>query len=152
MRKNFQKKQNLVEIGALTRCFYREFSTLSDFLYYSIILEKGYPEFSEIFDSAAISETECVKDIGASILYLGGDPRIEVAHKPIAIKPRDPCEIKASEIKRLLSASAENIKRTLSEYERLLNTVCDANTVAILTRVSLKKRDLLYVFEQMICS
>ncbi len=152
MRKNFQKNKSGGEIVGLTRSFYRELATISDFIYYSIILEKDYPELSDFFDRAAISESECLKDIGASILYLGGDPRIDVANTGTAIRLRDPSDIKSFEIERLLCASAENIKRSLSEYDRLMDTLCEANTVSVLTRVSLKKRDLLYILEQMIKS
>lgn len=152
MRKNFQKNKSGGEIVGLTRCFYRELATISDFIYYSIILEKEYPELSDFFDRAAISEIECLKDIGTSILYLGSDPRIDVANTGTAIKLRDPSHITSFEIERLLCASAENIKRSLSEYDRLLDTLCEGNTVSVLTRISLKKRDLLYILEQMIKS
>lgn len=152
MRKNFQKNKYGSEIVGLTRCFYRELATISDFIYYSIILEREYPDLSDFFERSAISESECLKDIGASILYLGGDPRIDVANTSTAIRLRDPSDIEKFEIERILCASAENIKKSLSEYDKLMGTICEANTVSVLTRVSLKKRDLLYILEQMIKS
>ena len=80
MRNHPPKNNNIGEIRSLTRCFYGEFTTLSDFIYYSIILEKDYHEISDFFDRSATTEIECLKDIGAAILYLGGEPRVKIMH------------------------------------------------------------------------
>lgn len=152
MRKNFQKNRSDTEKGILNRCFYREFCTVSDCIYYSIILENDYTELSDFFERAAVTETECVKDIGRAIIYLGGNPKIQHSAWDRSIDPRNFFNSGKLDIKCIIQDIAECIRKNLSEYDRLLEIVCDGNVISLITRVSLKKRELLYILEQMIRS
>ena len=112
-----------------------ELSDVSDYVYYSLMLEEGYPELSSLFDKMAMTEMRHFLILGRMLIRLGGDPAVRVRQSnPFYGKPE---RLDANAVHRMLSVSLEREQNAMSIYKRMACAmVCDTAASALLDRIA----------------
>ena len=112
------KNPRLINGVVAARC--DEINTISDYVYYGIILAECYPALSELFERLAMTEMLHFKLLGQMILALGGNPciRARVGGASVCTPPT------ACDVKRLLESAIASEKKACAEYNRLAAEAC----------------------------
>ncbi len=105
-------------VSELKRYAMREFASVSEYIYYSLIFEEEYPELSELFERAARSAVERFRRSCALIISLGGDPSLnmQIRQSREGILRRE--ELNPARIERILRSARQAERLGISALER----------------------------------
>ena len=122
-------------INDVARARLGELSDISDYVYYSLMLEEGYPELSMLFDKLSMTEMRHFLLLGRMISRLGGDPAVRVRQtNPFYGKPE---RLDAHAVRRLLTVSLEREQGAMNVYKRMACAMsCDTAAEALLDRIA----------------
>lgn len=124
--------------SALVNSRMNELNSISDYVYFNIILQKEHPSLAELFEHIAMTEMIHFRILGKMIMSLGGSPaiRTNVVNCNISLPPSK-CDIK-----RLITSSIASERRAKSDYERLAREAgCDKNAAMLLCRIALDEEN-----------
>ena len=112
-----------------------ELSDVSDYVYYSLMLEECYPELSALFDKMAMTEMRHFLLLGRMLIRLGGDPAVRVRQtNPFYGKPE---RLDAHAVHRMLAVSLEREQGAMNIYKRMACAMsCDTAAAALLDRIA----------------
>ena len=133
---------NRSALERIKRLYFREFASVSENVYYSIIFERDYPTLSDIFESAAFEGVEGFRRIGASIGALGGDPSLNLRLGQSKAKPVDLSRISAQDIRRIIGYVTQRERSSISLCEDIAAASDDADTIDVVSDIVLKKEEL----------
>ena len=122
-------------INDVARARLGELSDISDYVYYSLMLEEGYPELSQLFDKMAMTEMRHYLLLGRMLIRLGGDPAVRVRQSnPFYGKPE---RIDRCTVQRILSKSLEGEQMGAVGYKKMARAMeCDPAAAALLERIA----------------
>ena len=122
-------------INDVARARLSELSDVSDYVYYSLMLEGCYPELSQLFDKMAMTEMRHYLLLGRMIIRLGGDPAVRMRQSnPFYGKPE---RLDVSSVQKILSKALDGEQMAVSGYKKLACLMsCDPAAVAILERIA----------------
>lgn len=112
------KNPRLINGAMAARC--DELNTISDYVYYGIILAECHPALSELFEKLAMTEMLHFRLLGQMILALGGNPcvRTRVNSASVCVPPT------TCDVKRLLESAISGERKACVEYKRLAAEAC----------------------------
>ena len=122
-------------INDVSRARLGELSDISDYVYYSLMLEEGYPELSSLFDKMAMTEMKHFLILGRMLIRLGGDPAVRVRQTtPFYGKPE---RLDACSVNKMLSKALEGERMGAAGYKKLARAMeCDPVAAALLDRIA----------------
>ncbi len=154
MRKNVNlrgKRGNVgMELTALARVYLKEFVLMSDYLYYASLLEGEYGDLSAMFDFEARDRIDLFKNIGKTILNLGGTPQVNMQRKRQNLLGNG--KISGNDIERVLRYLMHSERETLAIYEKLSAFSENEDITNIASECVFDKRELIERFECMLRS
>ena len=107
-----------------------ELGDVSDYIYYSLMLEGDYPSLSGLFEKMAMTEMRHFGLLGKAIIAMGGDPAVRVRHtNPFYGRPD---KIDGQTAKRILSGALEGEQTAMNKYLRLAAAMASDKTAAAL--------------------
>ncbi|MBQ7383966.1 MAG: hypothetical protein IJV72_04155 [Clostridia bacterium] len=152
-KKAAQERKNGVSgrgvVSGLTRCYAWEFASVSEYIYYSLLLEREYPELSDMFERAALDCIERFRAIGGIILSLGYNPALNMQIRHSG--ERYEC-LSFENIDRILASSAERERSSIAALDGLVGICEDCDTVNRIGRIISEKSEFLTMLERMIRS
>ena len=139
-------------ISELTRCCMWEFASVSEYVYYSLLLEAEYLELSEIFERAALGCIEHFRVLGGVILALGADPALNMQIRQSRERWGLRGESSVEHIEQMISSAAERERRSVAVLSRLSGHCGECETVRAVGCVISEKKELLAILERMLMS
>ena len=107
-----------------------ELGDVSDYTYFSLLLENEHPELADLFDKMAITEMRHFGLLGKMIIRLGGDPAIRIRHSnPFYGKPE---RIDKQILNKILSTALEGEQRAAARYTKLAAAMSADKAAALL--------------------
>ena len=122
-------------INDVARARLGELSDISDYVYYSLMLEEGYPELSMLFDKLSMTEMRHFLLLGRMLIRLGGDPAVRVRQSnPFYGKPE---RLDSASVHKILSKTLEGEQMSAVGYRKLARAMeCDPAAAALLERIA----------------
>ena len=110
-----------------------ELGDISDYIYFSLMLEGINPTLSELFDKMAMTEMRHFWLLGKMMIKLGGDPAVRTRHSnPFYGKPE---RIDGQTVKRIVSGALEEEQASMKNYLKLAAATPDKAVSALLERI-----------------
>ncbi|MBO7250312.1 MAG: hypothetical protein J6V42_03460 [Clostridia bacterium] len=100
---------------AIRGIYEREFVTVSEYIYYSLILREEYPYIADLFDLLAISEIDLLAAIGDIMQSEGWDTSID-------IRVRRGQRGESERLENIIKFEIKEIKESIRSCERLLSS------------------------------
>ena len=111
-----------------------ELGDISDYIYFSLMLEEISPSLSELFDKMAMTEMRHFWILGKMLIRLGGDPAVRTRHSnPFYGKPE---RIDIQTVKRIVSGALEGEQAGAKNYLKLAASTPDKVASALLERIA----------------
>ena len=111
-----------------------ELGDISDYIYFSLMLEEISPSLSELFDKMAMTEMRHFWLLGKMLIRLGGDPAVRTRHSnPFYGKPE---RIDTQTVKRIVSGALEGEQAGAKNYFKLAASTPDKVASALLERIA----------------
>ena len=112
-----------------------ELGDVSDYIYFSLMLECDHPNLSGLFEKMAMTEMRHFGLLGKAIIAMGGDPAVRVRHtNPFYGRPD---KLDGHTIKRILSGTLEREQIAMNSYLRLAASFsCDKAAAALFERIA----------------
>ena len=151
MRRKFEngaRKDKGREVTMLSARYLGEFLSISDYIYYSLLLERDYPELSELFGCAAEAALGRYRTVGRMLLRMGEHPSFDIQHGGGRMSSRVRSDINQVGIDAIISNSIERERRSIAEYDRIIGYTQSSELVNSLTSVISSKRDTLSLLER----
>lgn len=104
---------------AIREIYEREFVSVSEYIYYSLILREEYPYLADLFDCLAISEIDLLEAIGEVMQDEGWDMSID-------IRVRRGQRGESERLENIIKFEVKEIKDSIRVCERLLSSVSNA--------------------------
>lgn len=139
-------------LDRLKRLYLREFASISDDIYYSIIFEKDYPALARIFESASLEGVGDFRALGTRLAVLGGDLSLNLRLGQGRASPADISHISAQDIDRIMRYATKREQMSVALCENILTVNCCADTIDLVSDISLKKRARCELFARILNS
>ena len=154
MRKERERESGArrVPLDRLKKLYLREFASISDDIYYSIIFEREYPALAQIFESASLDGVGDFRALGVRIAELGGDLSINLRLGQGRARPVDISRICAQDIDRIMRYAAKREQMSIALCESIASVCDSADTVDFISDISLKKRARCELFSRILNS
>ncbi len=111
-----------------------ELGDISDYIYFSLMLEEINPTLSELFDKMAMTEMRHFWLLGKMMIKLGGDPAVRTRHSnPFYGKPE---RIDGQTVKRIISSALEGEQSAIKNYLKLASSIPDKAVSVLLERIA----------------
>ena len=122
-------------INDVARARLSELADVSDYVYYSLMLEEGYPELSALFDKLAMTEMRHYLLLGRVIIRLGGDPAVRVRQtNPFYGKPE---RLDVCSVRRMVATALDREQSAMNTYKKIACTMsCDSAAASLLERIA----------------
>ena len=121
-------------IGPISVARVGELGDISDYVYFSLMLEDISPSMSELFDKMAMTEMRHFWLLGKMLIRLGGDPAVRTRHSnPFYGKPE---RIDTQTVKRIVSGALEGEQAGSKNYFKLAASTPDKAASALLERIA----------------
>lgn len=151
MRRNLEngaRRDKGREVTMLSARYLGEFLSISEYIYYSLLLEGDYPELSELFECAAESALRRYRAVGAMLLRMGEYPSLGIQPRGRRLSPREMSDINCQGIDAIISDAIERERRGIAEYDRLIGYTQNSELVNAIPSVISSKRDTLSLLER----
>lgn len=151
MRKNSEnaaRRDRGREVSMLTARYLGELFSISEYTYYSLLLERDYPELCELFECAARSALKRYRAVGAILFRLGEYPTLNIQPRGRRIDLPIFTETDSCAIDGIISDSIEREHRGIAEYDRLMGYTRNREIANALPSVISSKRDTLSSLER----
>ena len=126
------KDPSLINLVASARV--SELGDISDYIYFSLMLEDIEPALSALFEKMAMTEMRHFGLLGKMMIKLGGDPAVRTRHSnPFYGKPE---RIDEQAVKRIVSGALEGEQAAMKNYLRLAASTQDKAASALLERIA----------------
>ena len=112
-----------------------ELGDVSDYIYFSLMLDSEYPTLAGLFEKMAMTEMRHFALLGKAVIAMGGDPAVRVRHtNPFYGKPD---KLDTTAVKRIITGALENERTATKKYLNLANAMsCDKTAVALFERIA----------------
>ena len=121
-------------IGPISAARSGELGDISDYIYYSLMLEEGYPSLSALFEKLAMTEMRHFTLLGKALIRLGGDPAVRCRHSnPFYGKPE---RLDGQTVKRIAMGALEGEQAGAKNYQKLAASTSDKAMAALLERIA----------------
>lgn len=122
--------RNPAFISDVTSMRIAELSDVSDYIYYSLMLESDHPTLSALFEKMAMTEMRHFGLLGKAVIALGGDPAVRIRHSnPFYGRPD---RLDSQTVKRILTASLEKEQAAMNNYLKLASAISSDKAAAAL--------------------
>jgi len=151
MRRNLEngaRRDKGREVTMLSARYLGEFLSISEYVYYSLLLEGDYPELSELFERAAQSALGRYRAVGAMLLRMGEYPSLSIQPRGRKMSSREMSGTESREIDAMISDAIERERRGIAEYDRLIGYTQNSELLNSLPSVLSSKRDTLSMLER----
>ena len=126
--------KNPALINPISAARVAELGDISDYIYFSLMLEETHPMLSELFDKMAMTEMRHFWLLGKMIIRLGGDPAVRTRHSnPFYGKPE---RIDCQTVRRIVSSALEGEQSAMKNYLKLAATTPDKAVSLLLERIA----------------
>ena len=127
-----------------------EFETISNYVYYSLILADEYPMLSELFEKMSMTEMRHFQLLGRMMIKLGGDPSVRIRHSTAScgcVSHESP-----HQVKRILSDALEHEQAAHRNYTRICEACCaDRCAAALIERLALDEEHHARMLSRALC-
>lgn len=107
-----------------------ELGDVSDYIYFSLLLENKHSTLSGLFEKMAMTEMRHFGILGKMIICLGGDPAVRIRHSnPFYGKPD---RVDEQIIKRIVSSALEGEQSSMKNYLKLADAMSSTDKAATL--------------------
>ena len=140
-------------LSEIKRCAMREFSSVSEYVYYSLILEAEHSALSKFFGGAALDAVERFRRLCGIIVSLGGDPAInmQIRQSRAALYCRD--ALTQERIVRILRSAEQSERRGIYALERVSKMMSECDEARQGTeRIAREKNELAITLERFLNS
>ncbi len=121
-------------INSIASARMSELGDISDYIYFSLMLDGISPGLSELFEKMAMTEMRHFGILGKMIIRLGGDPAVRTRHSnPFYGKPE---RIDGHTVNRIVSGVLEGEQEALKNYLKLAASTSDKAASALLERIA----------------
>ncbi len=121
-------------IGSIASARSSELGDISDYIYYSLMLDGISPDLSELFEKMAVTEMRHFGILGKMIIRLGGDPAVRTRHSnPFYGKPE---RMDGQTVKRIVSIALEGEQTAIKNYLKLAASTSDKAASVLLERIA----------------
>ena len=142
MRKEREERGGTVPFERLKKLYLREFASVADDVYYSIIFEREYPTLAKIFESAVLDEVESFRRIGAIIDAIGKDPSLNLRLGQSKARPADLSRISSQDIHRIIGYVIQRERSGIALCRDILAASEDLATTCAISETVAKKEEL----------
>ena len=98
-----------------------ELGDVSDYVYFSLMLDGDYPTLSELFEKMAITEMRHFGLLGKAVIAMGGDPAVRVRHtNPFYGRPD---RLDRQMLERMLSGTLEKEQASMNRYLKMASAI-----------------------------
>ena len=121
-------------IGPISAARAGELGDISDYIYYSLMLDGISPALSDLFEKMAMTEMRHFAILGKALIALGGDPAVRTRHSnPFYGKPE---RLDSQTIKRIVTGALEGEMAGTKSYQKLASSTADKTMAALLERIA----------------
>ena len=137
-------------IGDVSSARMAELGDISDYVYYSLMLEECFPVLSELFEKIATTEMRHFLLLGKMTIRLGGDPALRTRHTtPFYGRPE---RIDGKMAEKMITSAIDGEQAAVKRYLCLAKAMCaDKAAVALLERIAADEEHHARMLSRAIC-
>ncbi len=152
MRASNPKRKRAQMLSALKQSYIREFTALSDYIYYSLIFEGSNGEMSRVFCDLCQRQIEIFKRVGRLIVNMGSRPALNTQLRQISSISEADDLLCIDEIERIFRGEAEKKRRSIEELTRIFIASENATVDGELQEIINDQKDILARLERVLNS